>query len=123
MDAASLSHRSTSARENTKATLRARLKYATGRFDDVRLDRLAVSELRAWRPTLPPGSAWHIVKALRQVLGYAVAVGLLDTNPAKAIPNPEPKRTEVVPFGSLAEVEAVAAELLPHYARFRSSAP
>jgi len=60
-------------------------------------------------------SAWHIVKAARQVLGYAVAVGLLDTNPAKAIPNPEPKRTEVLPFGTLAEVEAVVAELLPHY--------
>jgi integrase len=50
-----------------------------------------------------------------QTLGYAVAVGLLDTNPAKQIPNPEPKRSEVLPFGSLAEVEAVADELLPHY--------
>ena len=78
---------------NTKATLTARLKYATATFGDVRLDRLAVSELRAWRATLPAGSAWHIVKTLRQLLGYAVAVGLLDTNPAKAIPNPEPKRT------------------------------
>jgi integrase len=74
-----------------------------------------VSELRASRATLPPGSAWHIVKALRQLLGYAVAVGLLDTNPAKQIPNPEPKRTEVMPFGTLAEVETLADELLPHY--------
>jgi integrase len=101
--------------ENTKATLRARLKYATGTFGDVRLNRLAVSELRAWRATLPMGSAWHIVKALRQPLGYAVAVGLLESNPAQAIPNPEPKRTEVLPFGTLAEVESVAAELLTHY--------
>jgi integrase len=100
---------------NTKATLEARLRKATATFADVRLDRLAVSELRAWRATLPPGSAWQIVKALRQVLGYAVAVGLLDANPAKEIPNPEPKRTEVLPFGTLAEVETVAAELLPHY--------
>jgi integrase len=99
----------------TKATLTARLKYATRKFGETRLDRLAVSELRAWRSTLPSGSAWHIVKALRQVLGYAVAVGLIDTNPAKAIPNPEPKRTEIIPFASLAEVEAVSAELLKHY--------
>jgi integrase len=93
----------------------ARLNYATGKFGDVRIDRLAVKELRAWRSTLPAGSAWHIVKALRQVLGYAVAVGLLDANPAKSIPNPEPKRTEIVPFGTLAEVQAVSAELLQHY--------
>lgn len=49
------------------------------------------------------------------MLGYAVAVGLLDTNPGKAIPNPEPKRTEILPFATLAEVEAVSAELLQHY--------
>ncbi len=91
------------------------MKKATAIFGDVRLDRLAVTELRAWRATLPPGSAWHIVKALRQTLAYAVAVGLLDANPAKAIPNPEPKRTEVLPFATVAELEAIADELLPHY--------
>lgn len=100
---------------NTKATLEARLKKATAAFGDVRLDRLAVTELRAWRTTLPAGSAWHIVKALRQVLAYAVSVGLLDTNPAKAIPNPEPKRPGVRPFATLAEVELVADELLLQY--------
>lgn len=49
------------------------------------------------------------------MLGYAVAVRLLDTNPAKSIPNPEPKRTEILPFGSLSEVESVSDELLKHY--------
>jgi integrase len=49
------------------------------------------------------------------VLTYAVDVELLDRNPAKKIPNPEPKRTEILPFATLAEVEAVAAELLQHY--------
>jgi integrase len=42
-------------------------------------------------------------------------VGVLDTNPAKAIPNPEPKRAKVLPFSTLAEVEVVAVELLRHY--------
>ena len=101
--------------ENTKETLAARLKKATATFGDIRLDRLPKSELRSWRATLPSGSAWHIVKALRQVLNYAVEVDLLDKNPAKAIPNSEPKRAEIVPFGTLADVEAVADELLPHY--------
>jgi integrase len=64
---------------------------------------------------VPAGSAWHIVKTLRQVLGYAIAVGLLDVNPAKAIPNPEAKRTEIIPFATLAEAGAVADELLPHF--------
>jgi hypothetical protein len=100
---------------NTKATLTARLKKATATFGDVRLDRLAVKELRAWRATLPPGSASHIVGALRQVLNYAVTVGLLDANPARAVPNPAPRRPEILPFAEMAEVEQVAAELLPHY--------
>jgi integrase len=91
------------------------LKKATGTFGDVRLDRLAVQELRVWRATLPAGSASHIVGALRQVLNYAVTVGLLDTNPARAVPNLQPRRPEILPFTDMTEVQTVAAELLPHY--------
>ena len=56
-------------------------------------------------------------EALRQVLNYAVAVKLIDSNPAagSGLPNPEPKRREVPAFHSLAEVEQVAAELPPEY--------
>jgi integrase len=76
---------------------------------------LAVAELRAWRATLPPGSANHIVGALRQVLNYAVDVDLLDRNPAKAIPNPAPHRSPILPFADMTEVELLANELLPYY--------
>jgi integrase len=100
---------------NTKATLTARLKKATATFGDVRLDLLAVQELRLWRATLPAGSAGHIVGALRQVLNYAVSVGLLDTNPAKGVPATHARRPEILPFLDMDQVEAVAAELLPHY--------
>ncbi len=99
------------AEQNTIRTLTARLRYATAVFGDVRLDRLHVPELAAWRKRLPAGSAWHIVKALRQALGYAVACGYIDDNAAKKIRNPEPKRPEVQTFASWAEVEAVAVEL------------
>jgi integrase len=99
------------AERNTIRTLTARIKYATATFGDVRLDRLHVPELAAWRKRLPAGSAWHIVKALRQVLNYAVACGYVADNAAKKINNPEPKRTEVQTFASWAEVDAVAAEL------------
>jgi len=99
------------AERNTIATLTSRLNYATTAFGDVRVDRLHVPQLAAWRKRLPAGSAWHIVKALRQVLHYAVACGLVDENVAVKIKNPEPKRREVSFFESWSEVEAVAVEL------------
>lgn len=104
---------------NTMRTLKARLRYVTegpaldgaGGWKDLRIDRLQVGEVGAWRKRLPARSAWHIHKALRQVLAYAVAAKLLDENVAKAVPNPEPKRREVLAFSSVAELEALAAEL------------
>jgi integrase len=99
------------AEENTLATLKARLKYLTKTFGDVRLDRLHVPGLAAWRKRLPAGSAWHITKASRQVLHYAVACGYVDENIATKIRNPEPKRREIQIFESWVEVEAVATEL------------
>jgi hypothetical protein len=99
------------AEPNTLKTLEARLKYATTTFGDVRLDRLHVPELAAWRKRLPEGSAWHITKALRQVLAYAVAAGYVDENIAKKIRNPEPKRREVQAFADWTEIEAVAREV------------
>jgi integrase len=109
------------AEDNTLRTLTARLRYATegpaldgkGGFKDVRIDRLTITEIGSWRRRLPERSAWSIHKALRQVLGYAVRAKLLDENPAKLVPNPEPKRREVLAFESVAELEAVATELLP----------
>ena len=38
-------------------------------------------------------------------------VKLLDESPASHVPNPEPKRREILTFGSLAELELVGAEL------------
>ncbi len=100
---------------NTKRTLQARIDYATRKFGDVPLDRLDVTQLTRWRSTLPERSAWAIVKALRQVLNYGVRVGLLADNPARHVPNPEPKRREVPTFATIAELEAVAAELPAEY--------
>jgi integrase len=111
------------AEPNTLKTLEARLKYAVegpkldgkGGFGGVRIDRLQVQELGAWRKRLPERSAWAIHKALRQVLHYAVRAKLLEENVAVAVPNPEPKRREVPAFESLTELETVAGELLPGY--------
>jgi integrase len=99
------------AEDNTIATLTARLKHVTAAFGDQPVERLQVPTIAAWRKRLPPGSAWHIHKALRQVLHYAVRAKLVDENVACAVPNPEPKRQEVQAFESWAELEAVALEL------------
>lgn len=87
------------------------MKHVTQSFGETRLERLPVAELRAWRKRLPAGSAWHIVKALRQILNYAVECGYVADNVARKVPNPEPKRGKVKCFQSWDEVNAVAVEL------------
>ena len=61
----------------------------------------------------PVGGNAPARKALRQVLTYAVRAKLVDENVAKLVPNPEPKRREVLAFADVDELEAVAAELPP----------
>jgi integrase len=108
---------------NTLRTLRARLRYATegprldgqGGWKDVRIDRLTVAGIGAWRRKLPERSAWAITKTLRQVLAYAVRAKLLEESPAVLVANPEPKRREVPAFVSLDELEAVGDELSPQF--------
>jgi integrase len=99
------------AEPSTIATLSYSLKHVTAAFGELPLERLRVAELRAWRKRLPAGSAWHIVKALRQVLNYAVECDYLAENIGRKVPNPEPQRKEIAAFDGWAEVEAVAAEL------------
>jgi integrase len=112
-----------SAETNTIRTLKARLRYATegpkldgqGGWKEVRIDRLTITEIGAWRRKLPERSAWAIHKALRQVLHYAVRAKLLEENVACSAPNPEPKRREVLTFASVDELETVGTELSPTF--------
>ncbi|HEX7254425.1 MAG TPA: hypothetical protein VF236_00710 [Gaiellaceae bacterium] len=55
-------------------------------------------------------------RALRQVLEQAERWQWIDQNPARYVKNPKPKRPEVQPFTSWAEVEAVADELDQRFA-------
>ena len=78
-----------------------------------RLDELErrVAEVAAWTRTLPTGSRYGIVAALRQCLEAGVRWELISTNPAKrAGSNPQPKREEVEHFEP-DEVERLAEEL------------
>jgi len=101
----------------TIRTLRHRLGYATASFGDLTLVELErrVPEIAAWKSTLPAGSRYGIVQALRQVLEAAVRWGHMTRNPAKlAGPNPQPKAEEIHPF-TQAELDLVAGELGPRY--------
>ena len=112
------------AEENTIRALRDRLKLATAGIPvkpraperehglgEIRVDRLDVRTVAAWRRRLPEGSAWHAHKALRQVLAYAVRAKLASENVARLVPNPEPKRRELATFGAWDELERLACEL------------
>ena len=108
-----LEQHATAVDADTIAKLRWQLKHATDAFGDVKADRLSPRDVAAWRARLPYGSARDIHQALRQVLEHAVRLKMLDENPAKAVPNPAPRRAEVRTFGSWEEVDAVAEELGP----------
>jgi integrase len=104
-------------RPRTITTLRERLVHATRAYGDVplgELERMA-GELAAWQATLPERSRYGIVQALRQTLGAAVRWDYMSRNPAKlAGRNPEPPPRTIRVY-TLAELDALAAELSKPY--------
>jgi integrase len=77
----------------------------------VKLRELLPEEIGAWRMRIPEGHRFETTQAFRQVLDAAVRWKLIPDNPAKLVPNPQPKRPEIRPFDSWEDVEAVAEEL------------
>lgn len=70
---------------STITTLRERLAYAVRAFGTVKLGQLErmTVEMADWRTTLPEGSRYGIVQALRQTLEAGIRWGLMSRNPAK----------------------------------------
>jgi hypothetical protein len=104
-------------RGRTIRALRERLGYATRAYGDVQLSALEPmsGELADWRKTLPERSRYAIMSALRQALAAAVRWHYIDENPAKqAGKNPQPPPRPVRPY-TLAELDAIAAELSLDY--------
>lgn len=72
-------------------------------------------ELADWQAALPARSRYGIVQALRQALEAAVRWSYMSRNPAKLLgPNPQPAPRPVRAF-TLAEIDALGAELSPRY--------
>src|SRR5262249_60297928 len=75
--------------EATLRKMRSQLQHARRVFGDRPLHTLQPIELDLWRATeLPTKSAHYPFRAFRQVLEYAVAMGLVDRNPTERIKNP-----------------------------------
>jgi integrase len=102
--------------ERTRRTLREWLVGARAAFDDVPIERLDARAIAAWRATLRPSYAEKQLRALRQVLNYAVRVRLLDRNPAADVSNAKTAREEIRPLASWTEVEAIGDELAERFA-------
>jgi len=96
----------------TTRKLRAQLKHAIAAFGDRRLETLQPIELDVWRSTLPALSAHYLFRAFRQVLEYAVHMGLIESNPTARIRNTRAAASrEQRPFESWGQVEAISAEM------------
>lgn len=97
----------------TLKMLRSRLRPAIRAFGERTLAELEpmADEIAAWRAGLPEGARYGYTSALKQTLEAAVRWGRMRQNPAKlAGPNPQPKRSEIVPL-TLREVARIAREL------------
>ncbi|MET1009692.1 MAG: site-specific integrase [Gaiellaceae bacterium] len=97
----------------TIARLKAMLAKATAAFGEVPVQRLLPDEIGKWAKRIPEGHRHDAMVALRQVLTAAVRWKVIQENPAKLVPNPQPRRPEITPFASWEEIDAVAVELGP----------
>jgi integrase len=95
----------------TIRTLRERLAYSRTAFESIPLRQLLTEEIARWNAPLTVGETTraNALRAMRQVLAAAVEWGYLSANPAKAVRAPKPPPTEVYPFESWVEVDALAA--------------
>lgn len=104
-------------RKRTVDTLRERLGHAEREFGSVplrELERMA-DEVAAWRARQPQGVAYGRMAALRQTLTAAVRWGYMNRNPAiEAGKNRQPQQRDVRVY-TMAELDAIAAELPPQY--------
>jgi integrase len=102
----------------TLATLKERMQRPLAEYGDTKLSDLETMalEIAGWRATLPSRYAPKIMGAFRQVLAAAVRWRLCVSNPAvDAGANPEADPAPVRVY-TVAELDAIAAELSKPYA-------
>lgn len=97
----------------TIRTLTERLTYSRRAFGPQPVRELLPESISRWNASLrlAPTTRGHALRAMRQVLGAGVRWGYLAANPAgpNSVPMPTSSATEITPFESWEQVEAVAA--------------
>jgi integrase len=105
---------------STIRTLRHRLARPLAAYGDVplrELERMS-DDLADFRATLPERFAHDVMRALRQTFAAGVRWGFMESNPAvSAGDNPAPPPRQVRAY-TLAELDALEAELGPEYGPF-----
>jgi integrase len=101
----------------TIRTLRERMRRPLDAYGDVTLSELEgmSGELADFRATLPPRYAHAVMRSVRQVFAAGVRYGYMTSNPALAAgdnPAPQPRAVRVY---TLAELDALEAELGDSY--------
>jgi integrase len=102
---------------STVRTLRYRLRRPLDVYGDIALDQLEgmAGDLADFRATLPERFAHDVMRALRQTFAAGVRYGYMRMNPAVAAgDNPAPKPRPIRVY-TLAELDALEAELGPDY--------
>jgi integrase len=105
---------------STIRTLRHRLARPLRAYGSVTLSELEgmAGDIADFRATLPERFAHDVMRALRQTFAAGVRYGYIGTNPAvQAGDNPAPKPRAVRAY-TLAELDALEAELGPDYGPF-----
>jgi integrase len=95
------------------------LKTARDAFGDVRVDALSYDTIHEWERTerarVAEATVCTRIQAVKTVLNDAVRRGVIAESPARHVKNPAPRPSLITPFETLAEVEAVAAEMPPEW--------
>ena len=96
---------------SSKEFVRYNLSKALPRFGGEAIGELRPEEIALWRASLPEGRRHPALRALRQVLEAAVRWKWIEDNPAALVKNPLGPRSQIDPFESWEEIDALAAEL------------
>ena len=96
---------------STVGFLKDNLKPGLARFGHEPIGQLRVDKIAAWRASLPEGKRYRSLRSLRQVLAAAQRWKWIEDNPAALVKNPEPRPSEIHPFDSWGEIDAIGDEL------------
>lgn len=94
----------------TRANVRRRLVRPLDAFGDAQASDVSVESIQRLVAPLKPAYRRDVVRTLRQIYSWGIAVHLVNVNPARAVDAPKPVRGERIQPFSVGEVDQIAAE-------------